>query len=70
MREAFLSLTPAGRAMYDDLAPIALEFVARLGEDIPPADRAMFERVLSVTDRARRQACRRPAAGAAGVKNP
>ena len=26
LREAFLALTPAGRAMYDDLAPIALDF--------------------------------------------
>lgn len=48
MREAFLSLTPAGRAMYNDLAPIALEFVARLDEEISPADRATFERVLSL----------------------
>jgi DNA-binding MarR family transcriptional regulator len=48
MREAFLSLTPAGRAMYDELAPVALEFVARLGKDISAADRATFERVLSL----------------------
>lgn len=48
MREAFLSLTPAGRAIYQELAPIALEFVARLAEDIGPADRATFERVLTV----------------------
>src|ERR1043165_1875327 len=26
LREAFLALTPTGRAMYDDLAPIALDF--------------------------------------------
>ena len=30
LREAFLALTPAGRAMYDDLAPIALDFANRL----------------------------------------
>jgi DNA-binding MarR family transcriptional regulator len=48
MREAFLSLTPAGRAIYEELAPIALEFVARLGKDIGAADRATFERVLTV----------------------
>ena len=48
MREAFLSLTPAGRAIYQELAPIALEFVARLAEEIGPADRATFERVLTV----------------------
>jgi DNA-binding MarR family transcriptional regulator len=48
MREAFLSLTPGGRAIYDELAPIALEFVARLGKDLAPADRQTFERVLTL----------------------
>jgi len=53
MREAFLSLTPAGRAIYQDLAPIARHFVARLAEEIDPADRAAFERVLTrLIDRA------------------
>jgi DNA-binding MarR family transcriptional regulator len=44
LREAFLALTPAGRAMYDDLAPIALDFANRLAEAIDPADRPAFER--------------------------
>ncbi|MPZ54910.1 MAG: MarR family transcriptional regulator [Rhizobiales bacterium] len=48
MREAFLSLTPAGRAIYQDLAPIAQEFVARLSNDINAAERAAFERVLTL----------------------
>jgi DNA-binding MarR family transcriptional regulator len=53
MREAFLSLTPAGRAIYQDLAPIAREFVAQLAEDISATDRAAFERVLTrLIDRA------------------
>jgi len=53
MREAFLSLTPAGRAIYQDLAPIAREFVARLADNISPADRDAFERVLTrLIDRA------------------
>src|SRR5215470_16108642 len=43
-REALLSLTPAGRAIYHDLAPSALEFAKRLLETIDPADRAAFER--------------------------
>src|SRR5687767_11347768 len=30
LRESFLTLTPAGRATYEDLAPIALQFTARL----------------------------------------
>ena len=46
LREAFLTLTPAGRAMYDDLAPIALEFANRLSAAMDPADRAAFERAL------------------------
>jgi DNA-binding MarR family transcriptional regulator len=46
LREAFLALTPAGRAMYDDLAPIALDFANRLAEVMDPADRATFERAV------------------------
>jgi DNA-binding MarR family transcriptional regulator len=45
-REAFLSLTAAGRAVYEDLAPSALEFARRLTEVIEPADRAAFDRAL------------------------
>ena len=30
LRESFLSLTPAGRAVYEELAPSALEFMDRL----------------------------------------
>jgi DNA-binding MarR family transcriptional regulator len=46
LRESFLALAPAGRAMYDDLAPSALEFAERLAEAIEPADRAAFERAM------------------------
>jgi DNA-binding MarR family transcriptional regulator len=46
LREAFLALTPAGRAMYDDLAPIALDFANRLSEVVDAADRAAFERAV------------------------
>jgi len=53
-REAFLSLTPAGRAIYRDLAPGALEFARRLFETIDPADRAAFERAIDrLTERSR-----------------
>jgi len=44
LREAFLTLTPPGRAMYDDLAPIALDFARRLADAMAPDDRAAFER--------------------------
>jgi DNA-binding MarR family transcriptional regulator len=46
LREAFLTLAPPGRAMYDDLAPIALEFARRLADAIDPDDRAAFERSI------------------------
>jgi DNA-binding MarR family transcriptional regulator len=52
MRESFLSLTPAGRATYDELAPHALGFARRLTELLSPADRAAFHRALQqITDR-------------------
>ncbi len=47
MREAFLSLTAAGRAMYEEVAPHALDFARRLTEIWTPADRDAFNRVLS-----------------------
>lgn len=46
LREAFLALTPAGRAMYDDLAPVALDFASRLSQVVDPTDRAAFERAI------------------------
>ena len=46
LREAFLTLTPPGRAMYDDLAPVALEFARRLADAVDPADRAAFDRSI------------------------
>jgi DNA-binding MarR family transcriptional regulator len=46
LRESFLALTPPGRTMYDDLAPIALDFARRLSDLIDPTDRAAFERAL------------------------
>jgi DNA-binding MarR family transcriptional regulator len=47
LREAFLSLTPAGRDVYDELAPAALEFVRQLMETVDPADRAALNRVVN-----------------------
>src|SRR5262249_22707817 len=52
LREAFLSLTPAGRAVYEELAPRALEFTERLSEVVAMADRAAFDRaVAQLTER-------------------
>jgi DNA-binding MarR family transcriptional regulator len=53
-REAYLSLTPAGRAIYRELAPGALEFARRLFETVDAADRAAFERAIDrLTEHAR-----------------
>ncbi len=52
MRESFLSLTAAGRAMYEELAPHAIEFAQRLTEILTPADREAFDRaVKQLTER-------------------
>ena len=54
LREAFLSLTPAGRAIYEDLAPIALEF-ARSGwleaSNPPTAHRRSTARCRQLSER-------------------
>jgi DNA-binding MarR family transcriptional regulator len=46
MRETFLSLTNAGRSMYEEVAPHALEFARRLTEILSPGDREAFNRAL------------------------
>jgi DNA-binding MarR family transcriptional regulator len=46
MREAFLSLTAPGRAMYEELAPHALDFTRRLTEILTPSDRDVFNRAV------------------------
>ena len=46
LRESFLSLTPAGRAVYEELAPSALAFMDRLAEVVSIADRPAFDRAV------------------------
>ena len=46
MRESFLSLTANGRAIYQELAPHALEFARRLTDILTPGDREAFDRAL------------------------
>ena len=46
MRESFLSLTAAGRAIYEELAPHALDFARRLTEILAPQDREAFNRAV------------------------
>ena len=45
-REAFLSLTLAGREIYGELAPIALDFVRQLVDVVDADDRAALDRAL------------------------
>src|SRR5579864_318137 len=45
-RESLLSLTAGGRAMYEEVAPHALDFAKRLTEILTPADREAFDRAL------------------------
>jgi DNA-binding MarR family transcriptional regulator len=47
-REAFLSLTANGRAMYEELAPHALDFAKRLMEILTPGDREAFNRAVTL----------------------
>jgi DNA-binding MarR family transcriptional regulator len=46
LREAFLSLTPAGRNVYDELSPIALDFARQLMDTVDTSDRAALDRAL------------------------
>src|SRR5580704_9833189 len=46
MRESFLSLTAAGRATYEELAPDALDFARRLTDILTSEDREAFHRAL------------------------
>jgi DNA-binding MarR family transcriptional regulator len=54
LRESFVSLAPAGREIYDDLAPMALEFARQLMETVEPADRDGLCRALrKLTERSK-----------------
>jgi DNA-binding MarR family transcriptional regulator len=46
LREATLSLTAAGQRIYEDLAPLALEFEAKVLSVLDLADREAFYRAL------------------------
>ena len=47
LREAFLSLTPVGREIYTELAPLALDFARQLLETLDAADRAALDRAIN-----------------------
>lgn len=46
LREALLSLTPTGRSVYDELAPMAVDFARQLIEVVEPSDRPALDRAL------------------------
>jgi DNA-binding MarR family transcriptional regulator len=46
LREAFLSLTAAGREVYDELTPIAFNFAHQLLQTVDATDRAALDRAL------------------------
>ena len=48
LREAFLSLTPAGRAVYEELAPRARDFTEKLSEVVTGSDRDAFDRAVAL----------------------
>ena len=48
LREAFLSLTAAGRDVYAELTPMALNFARQLLQTIDAADRAALDRALKM----------------------
>jgi DNA-binding MarR family transcriptional regulator len=48
LREAFLSLTPTGRAAYEELAPRARDFTEKLSEVVSAEDRAAFDRAIAL----------------------
>jgi DNA-binding MarR family transcriptional regulator len=52
LREAFLSLSPEGRAIYDDLVPVAQRYAAELRQGLSSAETAQLDNLLSrLTDR-------------------
>ena len=69
-REAFLSLTAAGRATYRDLAPGALEFGRRLFETIDEADRGAFERAIARLTQHSKQLTKASGDGAGNASRP
>ncbi len=47
-REAFLSLTDAGRRVYAEIVPLAHDYAARLTAELSEADRAAFDRIVAL----------------------
>ncbi len=52
MREAFLVLTPQGEAVYAEIVPLALDYVARLTADLGHADIVAIDLAITTLTRA------------------
>jgi DNA-binding MarR family transcriptional regulator len=65
MREELLTLTAAGRGIYEELAPLALAFEARFAAALSPAERKTFFVLLERLDRHARSLHEEPRAEAA-----
>jgi DNA-binding MarR family transcriptional regulator len=48
MREAFLTMTPKGEAIYREIVPLARRFAQDLAQDITADDLAVLNRVMSL----------------------
>ncbi|GJE79041.1 MarR family winged helix-turn-helix transcriptional regulator [Methylorubrum thiocyanatum] len=46
LREMFLTLTPAGQSVYDEIVPLALNYAAQLTADLSPDEEATFGMLL------------------------
>lgn len=46
LREAFLILTKAGRSVYDEIVPLALDYAARLAVELSREEMALLDRTL------------------------
>lgn len=47
LRVLHLALTETGRAVYDDIVPLAMDFAADLAADLSPDDAAALDRLLA-----------------------
>lgn len=46
-REMFLTLTPKGQNIYDEIVPLALDYAGRLADDLSSDEQAMLDILLS-----------------------
>ena len=47
LREAFLVLTPAGQGVYDDMVPLALNYVGRLTSNLSSDEQVALDSLIN-----------------------